>query len=250
MENKIIYFDKLDSTNVKARELALEGAASGTVVVADMQTAGRGRRGRSWDSPAGENIYMSVLLKPEMEPSKAPMLTLVMAYSVAKVLEKNGFEEVQIKWPNDLILSKKKVCGILTEMELNGTEIGHVIIGVGINANQKVFSEELKDKATSLLLEKEKEVERKDLIEQIVSRFSEDYEEFLKSGNLSKLQAEYNKMLVNYKREVRVLSPGNEYEAFALGINELGELLVEKADGSQETVYAGEVSVRGIYGYV
>ena len=250
MENKIIYFDILDSTNVKARELVLEGAESGTVVVADMQTAGRGRRGRNWDSPAGENIYMSVLLKPEMEPSKAPMLTLVMAYSVAKVLERSGFEEVQIKWPNDLILSKKKVCGILTEMELNGTEIGHIIIGVGINANQKIFSEELKDKATSLLLEKEKVVDRRDLIEQIVSRFFEDYVQFLKTGDLSKLQAEYNEMLVNYKREVRVLSPGNEYEAFAHGINELGELLVEKADGSQETVYAGEVSVRGIYGYV
>lgn len=250
MENKIIYFDVLDSTNKKARELALEGAGSGTVVVADMQTAGRGRRGRNWDSPAGENIYMSVLLKPEMEASKAPMLTLVMAYSVAKVLERNGFDKVQIKWPNDLILSKKKVCGILTEMEMTGTEIGHVIIGVGINANQKVFSEELKDKATSLLLEKEKEVERKALIEQIVSRFAEDYDAFLKTGDLSCQQAEYNAMLVNYKKEVRVLNPGNEYEAVALGINEFGELLVEKADGSREAVYAGEVSVRGIYGYV
>lgn len=250
MENKIIYFDQLDSTNIKVRELALEGAASGTVVVADMQTAGKGRRGRSWESPAGTNIYMSMLLRPTVEVAKAPMLTLVMAYSIAKVLKSRGYEGVQIKWPNDLVIAGKKVCGILTEMELRGYEIGHVVVGVGINANTTSFPEELRDKATSLYLEGKEVVERRGLIEEIVTVFTEDYQKFLSAEDLTFLKDEYNGMLVNCGNVVRVLEPGNEYEAAALGINEKGELLVRKADGSEEAVFAGEVSVRGVYGYV
>ncbi len=250
MENKILYFDKLDSTNTKARELSLAGEKSGTVVVADSQTAGKGRRGRSGDSPAGTNVYMSFLLKPEVEVSKAPMLTLVMAYSVVNVLREMGFEDALIKWPNDVILSKKKVCDILTEMELEGTAIGHVVIGVGINANINTFPEELVDKATSLQLECGKDVDRKWLIEEICKRFWKDYEQFLKTEDLEFMKDEYNEMLVNQGKEVCVLEPGKEYRAVALGINNYGELLVEKEDGSQEAVFAGEVSVRGIYGYV
>lgn len=250
MENKILYFDILDSTNVKARELALAGAESGTVVVADGQTAGRGRRGRSWDSPAGTNVYMSILLKPELEVSKASMLTLVMAYSAAQVLRENGFKDTRIKWPNDLVISGKKVCGILTEMELDGAKIGHVVIGVGINANINTFPEELVDKATSLLAECGKEVNRRQLVEQICKRFWSDYEQFLMIGNLELIKDEYNQILVNAGKEVCVLEPGNEYRALASGINEQGELLVTKEDGSQEAIFAGEVSVRGIYGYV
>ena len=250
MENKIIYFKTLDSTNVKIRELALEGASEGMVAVADMQTAGKGRRGRSWESPAGTNIYMSLLLRPKFEVTFAPMLTLVMAYSAACVLKEEGYEGVRIKWPNDLVISGKKICGILTEMELSGTEIGHVVVGIGINANTKTFPEELQDKATSLCLVKNHEVDRNDLIEKVLRRFSRDYEKFLEEKSLKFLKDEYNKILVNYHRAVLVLEPGNEYEAVAQGINELGELLVEKADGSIEAVYAGEVSVRGVYGYV
>ena len=115
MENKkIIYYKQLDSTNTEIARLGAEGAAHGTIVVADTQTAGKGRRGRQWESPAGENIYMSILLRPNCVSNKAPMLTLVMAYSVAQVLRECGFDDVQIKWPNDLVLSGKKVCGILT----------------------------------------------------------------------------------------------------------------------------------------
>ena len=250
METKTIYFESLDSTNTKVRELALKGAEEGTVAVAEKQTAGKGRRGRTWESPAGTNIYMSVLLRPQIAMAKAPMLTLVMAYSIGKVLKEKGYEYVQIKWPNDLVLSGKKICGILTETELCGQDIAHIVVGIGINVNEKIFPEELVDKATSLYLESGKKEEREELIELILERFSKDYECFLKKENLEFMKDEYNQMLVNCKKEVRVLDPGNEYTAVAHGINEVGELLVEKADGSMEAVYAGEVSVRGIYGYV
>lgn len=251
MENKnIIYYEKLDSTNTKIKELAAEGAVHGTVVVADMQTAGKGRRGRNWESPAGTNVYMSILLRPKMEPSKAPMLTLVMAYSIAKVLQNLGYMNAQIKWPNDLVLSNKKVCGILTEMNLEGQQIEYVVVGVGINVNTTAFPKELSDSATSLYLESGKEVKRRQLVCEIVEAFEKEYDKFVEIENLSFLQEEYNNILINCGKEVRVLEPGNEYTAYALGISETGELLVRKADGSKEAVFAGEVSVRGLYGYV
>ena len=169
MENKNIrYYEQLDSTNTKASELALEGAEHGTVVVAGCQTAGKGRRGRTWESPSEDNIYMSILLRPEFEADRAPMITLVMAYSVAKVLQENGFADVQIKWPNDLVLSGKKVCGILTEMHLQGTTIDSIVVGVGVNVNTTSFLEELVDKATSLFLECGKLLDKEQLIVDIV----------------------------------------------------------------------------------
>lgn len=251
MENKkIIYYKQLDSTNTEVARLAAEGAAHGTVVVADAQTSGKGRRGRGWESPAGENIYMSILSRPDCVPDRAPMLTLVMAYSVAQVLKEFGFSDVQIKWPNDLVLSGKKICGILTEMQLKDSEIDYVVVGVGINVNTSKFPEELKDTATSLYLESGRFFDRKNMVESVASYFEQAYGQFLETQNLSFLKEEYNNMLVNIDKEVRVLEPGNEYTAYAQGINSEGELLVRTIDGQERRIYAGEVSVRGIYGYV
>lgn len=251
MENKKIrYYKQLDSTNTKVSQLALEGAEHGTVVVAECQTAGKGRRGRAWESPSEDNIYMSILLRPEFEASRAPMVTLVMAYSVAKVLRENGFADVQIKWPNDLVLSGKKVCGILTEMQLQGMTIDSIVVGVGVNVNTKSFSEELVDKATSLFLECGKLLNKEQLIVDIVETFMEMYERFAEAGDLEFLQDAYNAILVNRNMEVRVLEPENEYTAYAHGINRTGELVVQLEDGTEKNVYAGEVSVRGVYGYI
>ena len=251
MENKKIrYYEQLDSTNTKASELALEGAERGTVVVAGCQTAGKGRRGRTWESPSEDNIYMSILLRPEFEADRAPMITLIMAYSVAKVLQENGFADVQIKWPNDLVLFGKKVCGILTEMHLQGASIDYVVVGVGLNVNTTSFPEELVDKATSLFLECGKLLNKEQLIVDIVETFMEMYDRFAEAGDLEFLQDAYNAILVNKNREVRILEPGNEYTAYALGINEKGELMVRLQDGTEKNVYAGEVSVRGVCGYI
>ncbi|MBQ8558742.1 MAG: biotin--[Tyzzerella sp.] len=250
MEWNVVYYEEIDSTNTQAKRMAKEGAEQGLVVTADEQSAGKGRRGRVWESPAGTNLYFSILLRPELEPDKAPMLTLVMAYSVAVVLRTQEGLPVEIKWPNDLVLEKKKICGILTEMELSGSQIADVVIGVGINVNTTEFPEELRDKATSLYLQKGEQVEREKLLQQILEKFRRQYERFLEIQDLSFLQNEYNQMLINKDREVLVLEPGHEYQAQALGINEKGELLVKKSDGSTEAVFAGEVSVRGIYGYI
>ena len=258
--------DKLDwfwsketvSTNLSAKEAGEQedekNILRGMLFIADKQTAGVGRRGRSWESPEGENIYMSLLFKPEMEPSKAPMLTLVMAVAVSEGIKKTCNLDTQIKWPNDIIFNKKKVCGILTEMALEGTAIKYVVIGVGINVNQKEFVPELRDKATSLILETlgehDREFDRETIISSVLEEFYKYYDGFLREGDLSYLQETYNQMLVNHDEQVVIHEPANEYEAKALGINEQGELVVELADGKRKNIYAGEVSVRGVYGYV
>ena len=251
MENKkIIYYKQIDSTNTELARLATKGAEHGTVVVAELQTAGKGRRGRQWESPAGENIYMSILLRPNCVPDKAPMLTLVMAYSVGEALKALGFSEVQIKWPNDLVLSGKKICGILTEMQLKDSELDYVVVGVGINVNTSSFPKELQDTATSLYLESGIIFDRERLIESVAKYFDQSYRQFLEAQDLSFLKEAYNDMLVNVGKEVRVLEPGNEYIAYAQGINSEGELLVHTKEGEERRIYAGEVSVRGVYGYV
>ena len=251
MENKkIIYYEQLDSTNTRLQEMAFRGAEHGTVVVAKEQTAGKGRRGRNWESKDEGNIYMSMLLRPEIPVSNAPMLTLVMAYSVALVLKKQGFDQVKIKWPNDLILSNKKVCGILTEMFLKENQVDYVVIGVGVNVNVTEFSHELVDKATSLYMESGETMDIEPMIEDIVEVFHDQYKKFLEAGDLSFLQAEYNQLLINQGREVVIVEKDQEYHAHALGMNEKGELIVRTANGETQEIYAGEVSVRGVYGYV
>lgn len=243
-------YKETDSTNLCARRLGETGEPHGTLVVADKQNAGRGRRGRRWDSPAGSSIYMSVLLRPEFAPDKASMLTLVMAYSVQKVLKQCTGLEVQIKWPNDMVFHGKKLAGILTEMSTEIDYINYVVIGIGINVNTETFPEELFDRATSLRRECGHDVQRSRIIAEILKQFEWDYERFLETEDLSWMRDMYNACLVNCGQEVMIHGAETPYRAQALGINDAGELLVRREDGTEQTVYAGEVSVRGVYGYV
>ena len=250
----IVYYDEVDSTNLRIKQLGDEGAPEGTLAVADRQTAGRGRRGRSWDSPAGESISMSILLRPQITPNQAPMLTLVMACSVAEGImdckDVCGEQQIQIKWPNDIIIHGKKLVGILTEMSTQIDYINHVTVGVGINVNLTDFPEEIREHATSLRLECGHKVKRAPLIAAIMKRLEENYALFMETGDLSQLMEKYSELLVNKDRDVMILGAKEQYVAHALGINKTGELIVRKEDGTIEEVYAGEVSVRGVYGYV
>lgn len=247
---KVCYFAETDSTNIQAKRLGDEGAPHGTLVVAEKQNAGRGRRGKGWESPPGHSIYMTLLLRPDIPPVKAPMLTLVMAYSVAEGLRRAAGADVQIKWPNDIVLHGKKLVGILTEMSTEIDYINHVVIGVGINVNMESFSAEIARTATSLRIETGRVMKRSPLVAEIMSCFETYYAQFCRTEDLSGLREAYNRLLVNCQEEVQILGAKEPYRALALGINDSGELLVRKEDGSEEAVYAGEVSVRGIYGYV
>lgn len=245
----ICYFKKLDSTNIRAKLEAESGAAEGTLVMTDMQTAGRGRRGRSWSSPAGVNVYFTLILKPDLEPDRAAMITLVMALAVARGISRTSGLEAGIKWPNDVVVNGRKVCGILTEMNVEHGRIQYVVAGVGINVGMQEFPPEIASTAACLEAECGRPVSRTVLVADIMKFFERYYEVFRRDGNLSGIRKEYVGLLVNRDREVRVLDPKGEFRGIARGINESGELLVEREDRSITAVYAGEVSVRGIYGY-
>lgn len=192
---------------------------------------------------------MTILLRPEFEPQYASMLTLVMGLAVAQAVDELGFK-VSIKWPNDVVLSRKKICGILTEMGTNGTKIGYVLIGVGINVNLWGFPEEMQDKATSLAMESGQEYDRNQIIGLVMKHFEEDYERFIQTCDFENLLEEYHRILANLNQPVRVLNGADSFEGVSRGIDTKGELLVEKADGTVTKISAGEVSVRGLYSYV
>ena len=246
---KTVHFAReIDSTNLWIKRLAKEGAPEGTLALAEFQSAGRGRLGRSWEVPEGTSVMMSILLRPKFEPQYAPTLTLVMGMAVAKAVKSLGFD-VSIKWPNDVVVSHKKICGILTEMGVRDGKIDYAVIGVGINVNIKEFPEEMADKATSLYLESGKEFDRSQIPGLVMEAFEEYYEKFAATCDLSGLKEEYESILANYNQPVRVLAK-EPYEGVARGITDGGELLVEKTDGTIVAVSAGEVSVRGLYSYV
>lgn len=246
---EIHYYDVTDSTNTRAKQLAEEGSPHGTLVVADRQESGKGRRGRSWTSPGGLNIYMSILLKPEITPQSASMLTLIAALSVARALNASAGLSPRIKWPNDIILNGKKVCGILTEMSTEIEHINYIVVGIGINVGNTKFPEDIASMATSLFLEGCKKIKRTELIENVCEQFECCFDIFQKTMDLSPIRQEYQNLLVNRGRNVRVLDPKEPFEGTALGITDTGELIVDTKEG-QKLVSAGEVSVRGIYGYV
>ena len=183
------------------------------------------------------------------------MLTLVMALAVTAGIQTvlpHHADEIGIKWPNDIVVQGKKVCGILTEMSLSVEQgsIDHVVIGVGINVKQTSFPEELADKAIGLQTAFSRELSRTELLTNICESFEKYYALFVTTGDLCLLIETYNDLLVNRGRQVRVLDPAGEYDGVAEGIDETGKLLVKLEDGTVREVYAGEVSVRGIYGYV
>lgn len=251
----LYFFESTSSTNPDAKRFAEEGAPHGTIVVADRQTAGRGRRGRTWSSPSGKSIYFTIVVRPEFAPDKASMITLVMALSVAQAIEEVTGLPAQIKWPNDIVVHKKKVCGILTEMSMTPEmdEIQFVVAGVGVNTNHngpEEFPEEIRETAASLKMESGEHIDRAGLLERILARFEENYDCFERIQDLSALREAYQAHLINMDTQVLVLDPAGEYAGISRGISETGELIVERENGDRVLVYAGEVSVRGLYGYV
>lgn len=246
----VYFYDSLASTNLQAKLDAENGAAEGTLIVADMQTAGRGRRGRGWSSPAGTNVYFTLILKPDFAVEMASMVTLVMGIAVAEGIRETCGVEARIKWPNDIVAGGKKVCGMLAEMSVERDYIHYIVIGVGINVGKQEFPPEIASSAVSLYQECGREVPRAGLIANVMKAFESAYDIFREKGDLSGLLDRYHELLVNKDREVRVLDPKGEYRGISRGISRTGELLVELEDGKVREVYAGEVSVRGVYGYV
>ncbi len=255
----VIYEEKTGSTNDDIMRLADKGACEGTLAVASLQTAGKGRRGRTWVSPDEGNVYMSILLRPHIPVAEAPMMTLIMALAVYEAMQAQHYPEkvrFGIKWPNDLVVSVdkgpyKKFVGILTEMRLEDAEIKDVTIGIGLNLNMETVDPTLAQTATTLRLAVGRKVNRAQIAADCWNCFERDYEEYLAAGSLQPLLDRYCSASVNLGRMVRVLDPRGEYTGMAREVTPEGELVVALEDGSGERrVGTGEVSVRGVMGYV
>lgn len=244
----IEYFKTIDSTNTYAKKVAKD-SAEGKIIVSEEQTEGKGRLGRYWKSENKNGLYFSIILKPKLSPENISRLTLIGAAAVYLGLKEMNIE-TKIKWPNDILINNKKICGILTEMSGEIGRIDYIIMGIGINVNNDVdnFDNELKIKGSSLKIELNREIDRKRLFGNIINNFEELYYQFIEEDNFSKTLeiARENSILIG--EEARIVNNKNEEFVKVIDINEDGELVVEK-DGVKTVVYSGEVSLRGKESY-
>ena len=247
----VIRLDSVDSTNTYLMSLAAQGAEEGLVVIADQQTAGRGRRGRRFQSTEGLGLYMSVLVRPNIPAVEVPELTAWAAVAVCDGIEAAWGKRPQVKWINDLIADRRKLGGILTELALNpdGT-LSHVVIGIGINANhqREDFDPELQDMAISLSQWLGGKGYRDRSVAHILDALDTMYRHFPhdRQGYLTRYRAD----CINIGKQVQVLTGQSRREGTALDVDDKFRLLVRWTKGGQEFLSAGEVSVRGLYGYV
>jgi BirA family transcriptional regulator, biotin operon repressor / biotin---[acetyl-CoA-carboxylase] ligase len=238
----IIHKETTSSTQSIAHQLAMDNAPHGTVVIADEQTAGKGRLKREWYSAKNKGIWMSIVLRPKILPYLAPQLTLLTATVLADVLKKELTLDPKIKWPNDIILQDKKVSGILTEMQAEQDQIQYIIIGIGMNVNQEnnEIPDSIQSRATSLLMESGKVVDITRLIQSIFVRFEKSYAEYLNHGfSIIKERWESNGYRIGER--IRLKTFQNEQEVILSGIAEDGALLAKYEDGSIHKIYSGEI---------
>lgn len=252
----VVYLDRIDSTNNYAKKIALEGCEEGTLVVADYQTCGRGRLGRDWNSPDKKGVWMSLVLRPDIPFEEVQIITLAASVAVVQALYDVAQIEAGIKWPNDIIICGKKVCGILVEMNMEIDRINFLVLGIGLNVNQEKddFSQELLEKAVSLKMHVEetsnsqKILKRNELIAAILLKFEEIYDK-VKSGAFEDIISEWKKYSATLGKEVNITYKNEQYRGVAEDITKDGKLIVKCEDGTVKEVFSGEISVRGLLGY-
>lgn len=242
--SSIYYFDTIDSTNTYAKSIGTK-SNNGALVISEEQTVGRGRLGRSFISPKHKGIWMSIILKPNINPKDAAKLTQIAAASVVSAINELGID-TKVKWPNDILLNDKKLCGILTEMSVSASNINYVIVGIGLNVNlaKDDFSEDIQATATSLMIESGKCWDRKKLLSSILYNFEALYIKFTKNNDF-KASLDIcieNSALIG--QEILVINRDSIVKATALGIDEEGKLIVQYANGTYEHLISGEVSIR------
>lgn len=242
----LIYYDVLDSTNLKAQELAEKGAQEGTVVQANRQSAGKGRLGRRWESPIGSGLWFTIILRPEIEPEYGAQVTLLSAVAMVEALKMVVGIKTVIKWPNDILIGQKKICGILSEMHLTEANINYIIVGIGLNVNMghNDFSENIANIATSIYLETGKKIKISSLLEAFLIALEKWYGIWLKDG-FKKIRAQWIANNCTIGSFVRVKDNDREiFSGVAEGIDDYGCLLVCDGKGVSQSFDFGEISIR------
>ena len=250
---EVFCYDVIDSTNSEAKRLLAAGLSGDALLAAEQQTGGRGRRGRSFQSAAGKGVYLSILLRPKLAPSQLMPLTGLIAVAMSRAVDRVAGTHSQIKWTNDLILNGRKLCGILTELSVEGEtgELQYVVAGIGFNVSQREedFVGEVSKIATSILRETGRLISRAELSAAMIEELDALYTA-LRSGETSGYLDEYRHRCVTIGREVQLLWQDTKEKVTALDVDEEFGLIVRRENGTVETVRTGEVSVRGLYGYV
>ncbi|MFQ6064369.1 MAG: biotin--[acetyl-CoA-carboxylase] ligase [Candidatus Bathyarchaeia archaeon] len=238
------HFAEITSTNDVAKELAAKGAKEGTLVISETQTLGRGRLGREWASPEG-GLWFSIILRPKVDPRDAPKLTFTAAVAVARAIREMFNLEAEIKWPNDVLICGKKVCGILTETSIKGEIVDFVVVGVGINANASLdsFPENLRDTITSLKEEIKEEIEREEFLCALLEKLEHYYKLFL--------QKEFDLILEEWRRLARFLGQYVEVASFderikglAVDVDQDGALVIKLRNGTAKRVKEGDLRIQ------
>ncbi len=239
---RIHHFFKVDSTNRVALELAHAGEPEGAVVLAEEQTAGRGRAGRVWHSERAVGIYVTLVLRPKLAPVQAPLLTMMAGLSAYTAIQAHSGLVVDLKWPNDLLIGGKKIGGILTEMHAEPGQVRFVIVGIGLNVNQEKFANELASVATSLRIESGRPQSRLELLVRLLREFENDYNEFLREGSASVIDRFTKVSSYAQGKRVRVSNGRDAFTGVTAGLGPEGLLQVQRDSGQVTTVIAGDVA--------
>lgn len=239
----IVYHETIDSTNTLAQKLALNGAPEGTLVIADEQTAGRGRRGRNWFSPPHSGVWMSLILRPQLPVAHAAQITLVTAVAMARALTRLTGVEAGIKWPNDILFDKRKCCGILTEMHAEFDQVHHLVLGIGINVNvpQEQFPEELQSIATSLQGVKGEPIPRAEVVRAVMEELEPLYRRYVDGGGFASIREDWKRSNITLGRQIVAQTARGPITGEALDIDEFGVLLVRREDGETEKIYSADI---------
>ena len=239
---RVLVYEKIGSTNSQAAILAAQGAEEGTLISAETQTEGKGRLGRTWFSPPGVNLYLSVILRPRIEPNQATMLSLLAGVAVALAIRQQTHLMAQLKWPNDVLIGEKKVAGILADLAVDGQVIKYLILGIGLNVNMdaSVLSPQLSETATSLKIESGLAVSRLDMLQTLVNQFERWYTVFRDDGATPILK-EYTRLSNTIGRHIKVVCADKVVEGEAVGLDSNGGLILRKLDRTSLTVLTGDV---------
>lgn len=243
----VLHFETIDSTNDYAKKIGNE-LRDGSVIISEEQTKGKGRLGRVWESKAGEGIWMSIILKPNIIPNKAPFITLIAGASIVKALNILGVD-AKIKWPNDITINNKKLSGILTELSAEIERVNYIVVGIGMNVKDTDFEEELKDKATSLYKENYN-VSRVDIVKEILCQFEKLYLDYIEKDDKKEVLDICRQYSAIINKEIYVIKNDQKELVDCIGINEEGNLIIKNKYGNFEEIMSGEVSIRGVKGYV
>lgn len=243
---KIIYLDNVDSTSSEIKRISVNNPLTGTIVVAEEQYGGKGRLGRLWTSPKGSGLWFSFILRPNIVPSQIAGITLAVGIGVCKAIRNYTGVDARIKWPNDVIIGSKKICGILTEMTAEADKIDYAVVGIGINVNIESFPEDIKHKATSLFIEIGKSVDRIELFKNVLFEVEKYIDSYLLNLD-TEILGEYKKLCATLGRNVEVIRGNQRLIGEAVDVGDAGDLIIKTETGEKIFVNSGEVTVQGIY---